>query len=352
MRYNLLHPTVATSPRICDKKHTSIKSKCCVMLIGSSIGGEWMILTLTFHPTLDKILQVSHPAASNGLQGRVVRIYAGGKGNNVARVLSRLQIPVTAAGFQGGYTGRWAKALIKAEGIPGLFIPCRAETGWSILVVENGSGRTYSIQEDHPSIQKEEEELLRAKIFPRFAKVRAVAFCGPTGSPSLAETLAQGVRQAREQGVWTVLDTSGLGMKRGVEARPDLVKTTPQELGHWLDRPTQDLTEVIQGIRALHDRGIPWVAVSLAREGLLLSDGRRVWHGGLRLARVLTSWGSEDSLLAGILYAWYQDKEPEDWVRWGLACSTANMMVLGAGFIDRHQVQALVPKVEIKTFFL
>ncbi len=312
-----------------------------------------MILTLTLHPSLDKVLQVGTWDPNQSLRGRVVRIYAGGKGNNVARVLARFRVPVLATGFQGGYTGRWAKTLMKAEGIPALFVACRAETRWAVLVMANGAGRAYTIQEEsYPDIQPEEEEDLRQKVFPRLSKAKAAVFCGPAGSPSLAATLAEGVRQARRQGAWTVLDSSGLGLRQGIAQRPDMVRVHQEEMARWLGRPLSSLEDVLQGIRSLHDRGIPWVAVSLNHEGLLLSDGRRVWHGALPMARILTTWGSEDALLAGMLYAWYQGKEPEDWVRWGVACGMANTQVLGAGFLDLPQVQSLVPKVAIKSFFL
>ena len=312
-----------------------------------------MILTLTLHPSLDKVLQVGSPDPTRHLRGRVVRIYAGGKGNNVARVLARFGIPVLATGFQGGYTGRWAKTLMKAEGIPSLFVPCRAETPWALLVMADGAGRAYTIQEEaRPDIRPEEEAELRQKVFPRLGKAKAVVFGGPAASPSLAVTLADGIRQARAQGTWTVLDSTGWGLHQGIPQRPDMVRIHREEMARWSGRSLNSLEDVLQGIRSLHDRGIPWVAVSLNHEGLLLSDGRRVWHGALPMARILTTWGSEDALLAGMLFAWYQGKEPEDWVRWGVACGMANTQVLGAGFLDLPQVQTLVPKVVIKSFFL
>lgn len=312
-----------------------------------------MILTLTFHPSLDKVLQVSLQNPTHSLRGRVVRIYVGGKGNNVARVLTRFGVPVLATGFQGGYTGRWAKTLMRAEGIPHLFISCKAETRWAVMVVANSAGRAYTIQEETlPNIQPEEEEELRQKVFSRLSKAKAAVFCGPVGSPSLAATLAEGIRQARAQDIWTVLDSTGLGLQQGIPQRPDMVRMHQEELAQWSGRSLGSLEEVLREIRSLHDQGIPWAAVSLNHDGLLLSDGRRVWHGALPMARVLTTWGSEDALLAGMLFAWYQGKEPEDWVRWGVACGVANTQVLGAGFLDLPQVQTLVPKVVIKSFFL
>lgn len=312
-----------------------------------------MILTLTLHPSLDKVLQVGPLDPGQSLRGRVVRIYAGGKGNNVARLLVRFGVPVLAAGFQGGHTGRWAEMLMQAEGIPSLFVSCRSETRWAILVVPNGSGRAYTIQEEIiPDIRPDEEEALRQTVFPRLGQAKAAVFGGPAGSPSLANMLAEGLRQARAQGTWTVLDSSGLGLQQGILQRPDMVRIHRDDLARWSGRSPGSLEDILQGMRDLHDRGIPWVAVSLDREGLLLSDGRRVWHGALPMARLLTTWGSEDALLAGMLFAWYRGKEPEDWVRWGVACGMANTQVLGAGFLHLSQVQPMVPKVVIKSFFL
>ncbi len=65
-----------------------------------------MILTVTPNAALDVTYDVTSlmPRATNRV--RAVRHRAGGKGVNVASVLTGLGVPVTATGFRGGRTGR------------------------------------------------------------------------------------------------------------------------------------------------------------------------------------------------------------------------------------------------------
>ena len=66
-----------------------------------------MIYTVTLNPSIDYIVHVE--ALQLGELNRMKQDFKlpGGKGINVSRILQRIQIPSTALGFIGGFTGRF-----------------------------------------------------------------------------------------------------------------------------------------------------------------------------------------------------------------------------------------------------
>ena len=64
-----------------------------------------MILCVTLNPCLDKTLIVPAWRPGDSVRGRAVREVVGGKGNNVARALTRLGRSVRPATFLGGPVG-------------------------------------------------------------------------------------------------------------------------------------------------------------------------------------------------------------------------------------------------------
>ncbi len=76
------------------------------------------ILTVTLHPAVDRVLRIDRFRPDQASRAKLEMVYGGGKGNNAARALTRLGMPVTATGFQGGSTGEFLKTIIEEE-VPG-----------------------------------------------------------------------------------------------------------------------------------------------------------------------------------------------------------------------------------------
>jgi fructose-1-phosphate kinase PfkB-like protein len=82
------------------------------------------ILTITLHPAIDKVVQTGRVIPNEISRIRVTMMYGGGKGNNVARALTRLDVPVIASGFQGRHSGEFITQELEKEGIRTDFVIC------------------------------------------------------------------------------------------------------------------------------------------------------------------------------------------------------------------------------------
>ncbi|MCS6843150.1 MAG: 1-phosphofructokinase family hexose kinase [Caldilineales bacterium] len=306
------------------------------------------IITVTPNPAVDKVLRVPQLRPDEATRATVQALYGGGKGNNVARALVRLGAKVVATGFQGGHTGALAMERLAAEGIQTEFVVCREDTRTSLLIYEEASGHTYAIYEPGHAVTPEEIEALRDRVERLLPQAALCLLCGSGQSDAVAALFADIVARARARGVPCLLDSSGAALRAGIEARPFLVKTNLAELSDYVGYPLAELSAQRQALMELHARGVAIAALSRGPRGLLATDGNTLWEGVLTMSRVVNVVGCGDSLLAGMAYALSQGADLPTAVRWGVACGAANTQVVGAGFIERSEVEKLLPAVVLR----
>lgn len=306
------------------------------------------ILTVTLHPALDKVLVIQKLNPNGINRAQVALLYGGGKGNNSARALVRLGIPVISTGFQGGHIGEYAAEKLAAEGIQTAFVFCKAETRTSTLVQEEETGNTFALYEPGQTNDEAEIAELLATFDSLLDSVSLCLLCGSGQTPLLAPVYASMIRQAQAKGVRCLLDSSGEALRLGIDARPTMVKVNQEELSEYFHRPLGNLQDQLEAILELQSHGIQFVALSRGKEGMIATDGFKVWEAMLTMDRVINVVGCGDSLLAGVAKSLLNNEPLQECVRWGVACGTANTQVRGAGHIDNTLVNQILPMVQLR----
>ncbi|MFI6089360.1 1-phosphofructokinase family hexose kinase [Streptomyces sp. NPDC051218] len=259
-----------------------------------------MILTVTLNAALDITYRV--PALTPHASHRVTEVIErpGGKGLNVARVLAALGHDVTVTGFAGGDTGRVLhERLTREPRVTDALVPVDGATRRTLAIVDATTGDTTQLNEPGPAIspaewaafQESYEELLRRDA-------AAVALCGslPPGVPVGA--YATLVRAARAAKVPVLLDTSGEALRRGVAARPDIVKPNADELAELTGSH-----EPAQATRDARRRGAYAVVASLGADGLRAVTPEGTWQAAPPTRVRGNPTGAGDSAVAGLLSA-------------------------------------------------
>lgn len=239
-----------------------------------------MILTVTLNTALDITYRVRalRPHASHRVSEVTER--PGGKGLNVARLLAALGHEVTVTGFTGGATGRMVQERL--TGVPGVvdaLLPVSGSTRRTIAVVDERTGDTTQLNEPGPTVTPAEWSAFQEAYDDLVASASVVALCGslPPGVPVGA--YAGLVRSAKAAEVPVLLDTSGEALRRGVAARPDIIKPNADELA--------ELTGSHDPLRATQDarrRGARTVVASLGKSGLLAQTPEGCWRATPRPA--------------------------------------------------------------------
>ncbi|MGW8764179.1 1-phosphofructokinase family hexose kinase [Streptomyces sp. NPDC055815] len=301
-----------------------------------------MILTVTLNTALDLTYRV--PALTPHASHRVTQVIErpGGKGLNVARVLAALGYETVATGFAGGATGTTLRNLLAATPVRDELVETAGPTRRTVAVVDTASGDTTQLNEPGPNVTAAEWAAFRSRFTELLDGARAVALCGSLPPGIHVGAYAELVRLARTADVPVLLDTSGEPLRRGIAARPDLVKPNAEELAQ--------LTGSREPHRATRDarrRGAHAVISSLGPEGLLAATPEGLWRAAPPTAVRGNPTGAGDSAVAGLLSGLVDETPwPERLVR-AVALSAATVLSPVAGEYDPSAYEELLTRVKV-----
>ncbi|MFJ7337058.1 1-phosphofructokinase family hexose kinase [Streptomyces sp. NPDC101116] len=302
-----------------------------------------MILTVTLNTALDITYRVRslRPHASHRVSEVTER--PGGKGVNVARVLAALGHGVTVTGFTGGVTGRVVQERLAAvPGVVDALLPIAGTTRRTIAVVDERTGDTTQLNEPGPTVLPAEWSAFQEAYEDLLPSASAVALCGslPPGVPVGA--YAGLIRTARSFSVPVLLDTSGEPLRRGVAARPDIIKPNAGELA--------ELTGSHEPLRATQDarrRGAAAVVASLGPAGLLAVTREGLWRAAPPTSVRGNPTGAGDAVVAGLLSALTECLPWPDRLARAVALSAASVLAPVAGELDREVYAELLGRVTV-----
>ncbi|MET4924861.1 1-phosphofructokinase family hexose kinase [Streptomyces sp. PSRA5] len=301
-----------------------------------------MILTVTLNTALD--ITYRTPTLIPHATNRVAEVTErpGGKGVNVARVLAALGHETVVTGFAGGRTGDALRELLAAERPVDALVAVAGTTRRTIAVVDEASGDTTQLNEPGPIVTAAEWAAFLASYEGLAARADAVALCGSLPPGIHVGAYAELVRLARAAGRPVLLDTSGEPLRRGIAARPDLVKPNADEL-------TQ-LTGTREPLRATRDargRGARAVVASLGAAGMLAATPDGSWRAAPPRAVRGNPTGAGDSAVAGLLSGLVERLPWPERLARAVALATATVLAPAAGEFDRQAYAELLPQVTV-----
>jgi 1-phosphofructokinase/tagatose 6-phosphate kinase len=312
-----------------------------------------MIITVTLNAAIDKTLAV--PNFRLGRRHRAVEqtAMAGGKGVNVARALRALGQPVIATGIAGGPTGTRIVEHLTDEGILNDFVRIREESRTSTAVVDPTSGEQTEINEHGPHVSDQELDLFVDKLLYLAKGAAVCVFAGSLPRGVDTDLYGRLIEEMRRLGVTTVLDAEGEPLLTATRRRPDVVSPNELEAEGLVGHEFSDEEDRRRALGEMVEMG--------AREGIItLADGclavlgegseRCLYRATLEPLEPVSSVGSGDALLAGFVAARYGGRDPEDCLRFAVACGAESTQHFGAGVLEQREVERLLPEVRVETF--
>ena len=307
-----------------------------------------MILTVTLNTSIDKLYLMDSIHPETVMRVKEVHNTAGGKGLNVSRVAAKLQEPVTAMGFVGGFNGQYLESLISSPLVRCAFTHVQGETRSCINCWDLSNGRSTEYLEPGQPVTQEDIDRFLTDFSARLPEADVVTISGsvPRGVPE--DFYCELIRRSRAAGIPVLVDTSGSRLIASVKEKPLFIKPNEDEIAQLTGHSVSGREEAVKALTGLHRDGIPYVVLSMGEEGALLSCDRGVFHGKPPRITPRNTVGCGDSMVAGFAVGFARRLPIEETFRMALAVSAANALSLFTGDFDPADYDRLYPEVLIE----
>lgn len=226
-----------------------------------------MIACVCLNCALDVTYDVDRLVPGQSHRVHTVRQRAGGKGINVARILTRLGVPGIVTGFVGGVTGEAVTHDLDAAGITHRLTRTAAETRRTVAV--SATDDTTLFNEPGGPIERHEWSAFLDAFDDLCRAADAVTLSGslPTGVAPAA--YAELTEIAHEHGKPVLLDADGYALLLGIEAAPELITPNHLEVAHLLGSTVSTSEDAVAAARTLTTLGPRAVVITRGSDGLV-----------------------------------------------------------------------------------
>jgi len=141
------------------------------------------------------------------------------------------------------------------------------------------------------------------------------------------------------------LDASGAALLPGVAAGPMVIKPNTDELTQLTGKTFHSTQDILAACRQIIEGGVSVCAVSMGKEGALITDGSKAFFAGSVVENPDSTVGAGDSMLAGILSVITRGGAIDEALRVGSAAAAATISLPGTNLATPKLIQEFLAKV-------
>lgn len=254
-----------------------------------------MIYTLTFNPAVDYYVAVDNFTIGDVNRTTSESIRFGGKGINVSLVLKEFDIPSTALGFVGGFTGDALCGYLTQNGINCDFVKVEGNTRINVKINDT------DINAAGPDISENDLETL----YQRLDKIDSDDFLVISGSvpKSLpSNTYEIILEKLRDKDINFIVDAEKGLLLSTLKYKPFLIKPNHHELGAIFGVGITDFETALFYADKLQKQGAQNVMISMGDLGAVLLDKDGKQHIiSAPIGKAISAVGAGDSAVAGFV---------------------------------------------------
>ena len=306
-----------------------------------------MILTVTLNAAIDKRYVVEGFRTGEVNRVKECTYVPGGKGLNVSKPASIYGAEVVATGFAGGHAGAYIEDALKPFGIRSAFYHVDAESRSCINIWDEVNQVQTEFLEPGFTLTEEDFAGFEAKFRQLVQEAKVVAMSGSVPKGLDGTAYQRLVKIVKDAGIPVILDTSGKLLEKGIEAIPTMIKPNIDEIRMLTGKRCDDISEIIEAARAIHERGVKIVAVSLGADGSLAVGDDGIFRARVPKIDAVNTVGCGDSMIAGFALGLSKGLPLEETLRLASAISAAAAMREETGFFVMEDMEKLLPQIEI-----
>ena len=278
-----------------------------------------MIYTVTFNPAIDYTVELDTVNLGETNRSNSSYILPGGKGINVSRVLTNLEIENIALGFVGGFTGRFIEDYLKVQDIITDFVYLEENTRINVKIKTE---EETEINASGPDIDEKYLEEFFKKL-DRLKKDDFLILAGNIQDSLPRDTYSNIQDRCTSKGIKTIVDTTEEALSLTLKNKPFLIKPNLHELEGIFDVKIKDKSEAIIYAKKLLEKGAQNIIVSMGGEGALFISKDELYFAEAPDGILKNSVGSGDSMVAGFISKFIEVNDLLEAFKYSVAAGSA-----------------------------
>lgn len=298
------------------------------------------IMTVTLNPCIDKTITLNGFCEGGLNRASDVRVDAGGKGVNVAKVLKQLDADVLAVGALGDSGSEKLLRELKERGITADFLTISGETRTNYKLFDRVRGQVTEINEPGFSVGEEEIQGMISLIEKHLPQVDVMVLAGSLAPGFPKELYGSLTRLARSYGTKVIVDADGESFSSALKAGPYAIKPNRFELEQFFGKTLSSDEELLCCGRALLEKGVSLVAISLGADGAVYVTKNEAFRVKLAPVKCQSTVGAGDSMVAAIASCISEGTDLKALASMASAAGTATASKPGTEVCTQEELQA------------
>ncbi|MFQ0992977.1 1-phosphofructokinase [Gilliamella apicola] len=307
---------------------------------------NYRVATITLNPAYDLLGFCPKVELGDVNLVQTNALLPAGKGINVAKVLSDLDVKLTLGGFLGKENRDGFNLLFNSLNVEDKFQTVKGRTRINVKLTEensevtdlNFSGFTIT-EQDWQSFVTDSLEWLK--------DFDMIAISGSLPAGVSLDKFTKWMEQVKTICPKVVFDSSRDALVAGLKAKPWLIKPNDKELEMFVGRKLSTLAEIKAAAMELIDEGIENVVISLGSKGALWVTKHEAWLAKPPKCQVVSTVGAGDSMVGGLMYGLMTKQSIKDTLVFASSVAALSVGQAGVGIADRQAVTNMLDKIEI-----
>lgn len=308
-----------------------------------------MIRVICLNPVIDRMYYIDDFCAATKFYEVPPKIYVGGKGINIARVMSLMGEHCVLYGFLGGVNGRLVSEDMKGYDVEFKAFQTSGETRTTINIIDNKNRKETEITEPGTEVgEKEEQEFL--ETLKADLRKGDMVICSGIPMKGMSQDIYQKVSRLCEQhGSICILDATGIYLERSFPGNYYFSKPNFSELSELFSITEEETMEnIIKSGKRMLDMGVENLLISTGESGGIFLNDSGIYKAVIPKEEVVSTIGSGDASVAGFCIGVKRGYSSEDCVKLAMACGICNAKFSKVGYVEPDMVKRLFEMVRVE----
>lgn len=306
----------------------------------------YRIATITLNPAYDLLGFCPKVELGDVNLVQTNALLAAGKGINVAKVLSDLNVQLTVGGFLGKDNRDGFNLLFKSLNVVDKFQTVEGRTRINVKLTEENSEVT-DLNFSGFTISEQDWQNFVTSSLEWLKNIDMVAISGSLPAGVSLEKFTQWMKQVKAICPKVIFDSSRDALVAGLKAKPWLIKPNDKELEMWVGRQLPTLDDIKKAAMDLVNGGVDNVIISLGSKGALWVTKHEAWLAKPPKCQVVSTVGAGDSMVAGLMYGLMTEQSIKDTLVFSSSVAALSVGQAGVGVSDLQAVNNMLEKIEI-----